>query len=53
MDSTNVTQEATKRRSFGALRRIDGSKQKSDLEFGFAIYLRALGASSMLDLAKF
>ena len=35
------------------IRRIDGSKQKSDVEFGFSIYLRALGASSMLDLAKF
>ena len=35
------------------IRRIDGSKQDNDLEFGFAIYLRALGASSMLDLAKF
>ena len=35
------------------VKRIDGSKQDSDLEFGFAIYLRALGASSMLDLAKF
>ena len=36
-----------------AIRRVDGSKQKSDLDFGLAIYLRALGASSMLDLAKF
>ena len=35
------------------IRRIDGSKQRSDVEFGFAIYLRALGAGSMLDLAKF
>ena len=35
------------------IRRIDGSKQDSDLDFGFAIYLRALGAGSMLDLAKF
>ena len=35
------------------VKRVDGSKQDSDLEFGFAIYLRALGASSMLDLAKF
>ena len=35
------------------IRRVDGSKQKCDLDFGFAIYLRALGAGSMLDLAKF
>ena len=36
-----------------SVRRVDGSKQDGDLDFGFAIYLRALGASSMLDLAKF
>ena len=35
------------------IRRIDGSKKDSDVEFGFAIYLRALGVGSMLDLAKF
>lgn len=35
------------------IRRVDGSKQKCDLDFGFAVYLRALGAGSMLDLAKF
>ena len=36
-----------------AIRRVDGSKQECDLDFGFAIYLRALGTGSMLDLAKF
>ena len=36
-----------------AIRRVDGSKQKCDLDFGFAVYLRALGTGSMLDLAKF
>lgn len=36
-----------------SIRRIDGSKQDSDVDFGFAVYLRALGAGSMLDLAKF
>ena len=35
------------------IRRIDMSKQKSDFNVGFAIYLRCLGPSSMLDLAKF
>ena len=35
------------------LRRIDGSKYKSDFEVAFAIYLRALSSSSLLDLAKF
>ena len=35
------------------VRRIDGSKFSSDMEVAFAIYLRALGSSSMLDLAKF
>lgn len=36
-----------------AVRRIDGSKFDSDFDVAFAIYLRALGASSMLDFAKF
>ncbi|MBR3925090.1 MAG: hypothetical protein IKJ45_18380, partial [Kiritimatiellae bacterium] len=36
-----------------SIRRIDGSKYKSDFEVAFAIYLRTLGASSMLDMAKF
>ena len=36
-----------------SMRRVDGSKYRSDVEFAFAIYLRALGPSSMLDLAKF
>ena len=36
-----------------AVKRVDGSKRDSDVDFGFSIYLRALGASSMLDLAKF
>lgn len=36
-----------------SIRRIDGSKHKSDFEVAFAIYLRTLGASSMLDMAKF
>lgn len=35
------------------IRRIDGSKNGSDFEVVFAIYLRTLGAGSMLDLAKF
>ena len=33
--------------------RIDGSKRRSDVRVGFFIYLRALGPSSMLDLARF
>ncbi len=36
-----------------SIRRVDGSKRDSDFEFGFAIYLRALGAGSMLDFARF
>ena len=36
-----------------SVRRIDGSKHKSDFEVAFAIYLRTLGASSMLDIGKF
>ena len=36
-----------------SVRRIDGSKYKSDFEIAFLIYLRVLGASSMLDMAKF
>ena len=36
-----------------SIERVDGSKMRSDVNFGFAIYLRVLGASSMLDLAKF
>ena len=32
---------------------IDGSKRRSDVRVGFFIYLRALGPSSMLDLARF
>ena len=35
------------------IRRVDGSKQDGDLDFGLAIYLRTIGAGSMLDLAKF
>ena len=35
------------------IHRVDGSKHGSDFEVAFAIYLRTLGASSMLDLAKF
>ena len=35
------------------VRRIDGSKYKSDFEVAFAIYLRAFSSGSMLDLAKF
>jgi len=35
------------------VRRIDGSKFKSDFEVAFAIYLRSLSSSSLLDLAKF
>ena len=34
-------------------RRIDGSKHDCDNRFVIFIYLRALGTSSMLDLAKF
>lgn len=34
-------------------RRIDGSKNESDVRVMFFIYLRALGPGSMLDLAKF
>ena len=33
--------------------RIDGSKYESDLNLAFAIYLRALGSSTMLEAAKF
>ena len=36
-----------------SVRRIDESKYKSDFEIAFLIYLRVLGASSMLDMAKF
>ena len=36
-----------------AYERIDGSKNHSDVRVGFFIYLRALGPSSMLDLARF
>ena len=33
--------------------RIDGSEYNDDLEVAFMIYLRTLGASSMLDFVKF
>lgn len=36
-----------------SIQRIDGSKYKSDFEIAFAIYLRALTSSALLDLAKF
>jgi hypothetical protein len=36
-----------------SVRRVDGSKYDSDLEVVFLIYLRALGASSVLDFVKF
>lgn len=36
-----------------SFRRIDGSKFDSSVDVVFAVYLRALGASSMLDYAKF
>jgi hypothetical protein len=35
------------------LRRIDGSKFDSDFNVVFAVYLRALGPGSMLDVGKF
>ena len=36
-----------------SVRRVDGSKYDSDMEVVFLIYLRALGASSVLDFVKF
>ena len=36
-----------------SVRRIDGSKYSSDVEVVFSVYLRTLGASSMLDMGKF
>jgi lipopolysaccharide assembly outer membrane protein LptD (OstA) len=36
-----------------SIRRVDGSKSESDFDIVFAVYLRALGAGSMLDYAKF
>ena len=34
-------------------KRVDGSKRRADVRVGFFIYLRALGPSTMLDLARF
>jgi hypothetical protein len=32
---------------------VDNSKYRSDFEVGFAIYLRAIGPSSLLDFKAF
>ena len=36
-----------------SVHRIDGSKYSSDVEVVFSVYLRTLGASTMLDMGKF
>ena len=36
-----------------SVKRVDGSKCESDLEVALLIYLRALGASSVMDFVKF
>jgi hypothetical protein len=36
-----------------SIHRIDGSKHSSDVEVVFSVYLRTLGASTMLDMGKF